>query len=140
MSDTAPQTILVTGGSGYIAGYVIAALIARGFSVRTTVRSLSREAEVRATLKKITDPSGIQFIAADLNVASLDEARRNLADLPHLTVRADIGDPSKFIAELAANGLTPDVIDTWIWYKQTHEVEALRTRPHPYEFVLYYDV
>ena len=31
MTDTAPQTILVTGGSGYIAGYVIAALIARGF-------------------------------------------------------------------------------------------------------------
>ena len=35
---------------------------------------------------------------------------------------------------------TPDVIDTWIWYKQTHEIEALRIRPHPYEFTLYYDI
>jgi glutamine synthetase len=35
---------------------------------------------------------------------------------------------------------TPDVIDTWIWYKQTQEVEAVRIRPHPYEFSLYYDV
>ena len=34
----------------------------------------------------------------------------------------------------------PDVIDTWIWYKRTHEVEAVRVRPHPYEFTLYYDV
>jgi glutamine synthetase len=35
---------------------------------------------------------------------------------------------------------TEDVIDTWIWYKREREVEALRTRPHPYEFVMYYDV
>ena len=40
----------------------------------------------------------------------------------------------------AATSSPRDVIDTWIWYKQTHEVEALRIRPHPYEFTLYYDV
>ncbi len=41
---------------------------------------------------------------------------------------------------LRGDVFTEDVIDTWIWYKETHEVEALRVRPHPYEFVLYYDV
>ncbi|MHC5537237.1 type I glutamate--ammonia ligase [Singulisphaera rosea] len=41
---------------------------------------------------------------------------------------------------LRGDVFTPDIIDTWIWYKQTHEVEALRVRPHPYEFALYYDV
>jgi glutamine synthetase len=41
---------------------------------------------------------------------------------------------------LRGDVFTPDVIDTWIWYKQTHEVDALRVRPHPYEFALYYDV
>ncbi len=41
---------------------------------------------------------------------------------------------------LRGDVFTPDVIDTWIWYKQVHEVEALRTRPHPYEFQLYYDI
>ncbi len=41
---------------------------------------------------------------------------------------------------LRGDVFTPDVIDTWIWYKQQHEVEELRTRPHPYEFALYYDV
>jgi len=41
---------------------------------------------------------------------------------------------------LRGDVFTPDVIDTWIWYKQTYEVEALRQRPHPYEFNLYYDI
>jgi glutamine synthetase len=41
---------------------------------------------------------------------------------------------------LRGDVFTSDVIDTWIWYKQTKEVEALRARPHPYEFQLYYDV
>ncbi len=34
---------------------------------------------------------------------------------------------------------TSDVIDTWIWYKRQHEVEAVRVRPHPWEFALYFD-
>jgi glutamine synthetase len=34
---------------------------------------------------------------------------------------------------------TPDVISTWIWYKREKEVEAIRLRPHPFEFALYYD-
>jgi len=35
---------------------------------------------------------------------------------------------------------TADVIDTWVAYKRTNEVDALRLRPHPYEFFLYYDI
>jgi len=35
---------------------------------------------------------------------------------------------------------TPDVLDTWIEYKRVHEVEAMNLRPHPYEFMLYYDI
>ena len=35
---------------------------------------------------------------------------------------------------------TQDVLDTWIDYKRTKEVEALSLRPHPYEFYLYYDI
>ena len=41
---------------------------------------------------------------------------------------------------LRGDVFTPDIIDTWIWYKRTHEIEALRVRPHPFEFMLYYDV
>jgi glutamine synthetase len=35
---------------------------------------------------------------------------------------------------------TADVIDTWIWYKNEKEVDAIRLRPHPYEFALYFDI
>jgi glutamine synthetase len=35
---------------------------------------------------------------------------------------------------------TPDLIETWIEYKRTTEIDALRLRPHPYEFALYYDI
>jgi len=35
---------------------------------------------------------------------------------------------------------TEDVVKTWIAYKRDNEVDALRLRPHPYEFFLYYDV
>jgi glutamine synthetase len=35
---------------------------------------------------------------------------------------------------------TDDVIETWIRYKIKNEVQALELRPHPYEFVLYFDV
>ena len=35
---------------------------------------------------------------------------------------------------------TQDVIDTWIEYKRIHELDAVRLRPHPHEFELYYDL
>jgi glutamine synthetase len=42
---------------------------------------------------------------------------------------------------LRAGGVfTDDLIDTWVKYKREHEVDALRLRPHPYEFTLYYDI
>ena len=41
---------------------------------------------------------------------------------------------------LKGDVFTPDVIETWINYKREHEVDALRLRPHPYEFALYYDI
>jgi glutamine synthetase len=41
---------------------------------------------------------------------------------------------------LKGDVFTSDVIDTWISYKMTNEVEALDLRPHPWEFALYYDI
>ena len=42
--------VLVTGASGYIAGFIIKALVADGWAVRGTIRNLARAGEVRATL------------------------------------------------------------------------------------------
>jgi glutamine synthetase len=41
---------------------------------------------------------------------------------------------------LRGDVFTEDVIDTWIWYKTTNEVQAMQLRPHPYEFCLYADI
>ena len=35
---------------------------------------------------------------------------------------------------------TDDLIDTWLEYKRLEEADAVRLRPHPYEFALYYDI
>jgi glutamine synthetase len=35
---------------------------------------------------------------------------------------------------------TEDLIEAWISYKRTKEVDTMRLRPHPYEFFLYYDI
>jgi len=41
---------------------------------------------------------------------------------------------------LKGNVFTEDALQTWIEYKRTNEVDALRLRPHPYEFFLYFDI
>ncbi|MEK6690440.1 MAG: type I glutamate--ammonia ligase [Nitrospirota bacterium] len=41
---------------------------------------------------------------------------------------------------LKGDVFTQDALDTWISYKRTKEVDALRLRPHPYEFFLYFDI
>jgi glutamine synthetase len=41
---------------------------------------------------------------------------------------------------LEGDVFTRDVIETWIEYKRRNEVDAVRLRPHPYEFYLYYDI
>lgn len=62
------STVLVTGGSGFIASHCIPQLLAAGYDVRTTVRNLRREADVRILLKQAgADPgSRLSFFAADL--------------------------------------------------------------------------
>lgn len=41
---------------------------------------------------------------------------------------------------LKGNVFTEDALSTWIAYKRENEVDALRLRPHPYEFFMYYDI
>jgi nucleoside-diphosphate-sugar epimerase len=62
------STILVTGGSGFIGSHTILQLLNAGHQVRTTVRNLNREPEVRAMLKvgRVDAGNRLSFFAADL--------------------------------------------------------------------------
>jgi len=58
--------------------------------------------------------------------SSLDEVLDNLERDHAYLVQGDV--------------FTEDLIETWIEYKRTHEIEPIRLRPHPHEFELYYDI
>lgn len=59
------QTVLVTGGSGFIGGWCVKLLLEKGYEVRTTLRSLSGEAAVRKAVGAEGD-THLAFFAADL--------------------------------------------------------------------------
>ena len=75
--------------------------------------------------------SGVDYESLDRSeqeyaVKRLEAALKALAGDHDFLLRGDV--------------FTPDVIETWIKYKQVNEVEAMQLRPHPYEFCLYYDM
>ena len=87
--------VLVTGGSGYVAGYCIAELLNNGWSVRTTVRSVARTKAVRASIGDIAQKaSEIEFVEADLNSdAGWDKAAIGAKYVLHVASPVPVSDP-----------------------------------------------
>ncbi len=77
--------VLVTGGSGYLAGFVIIQLIEAGRAVRTTIRDLLRADEVRATLERHVPTQRLSFHVANLlSDAGWDEAMEGAGQVIHV--------------------------------------------------------
>ena len=73
--NTATTCVLVTGGSGFIGSHCIVQLLAAGYRVRTTVRNLKREAEVRAMIARAGVDAGdrLAFFAAAIGYTLICE-------------------------------------------------------------------
>jgi glutamine synthetase len=76
--------------------------------------------------KDIYDMAPEELAGVPSMPGSLDEALNNLEADHSFLLKGDV--------------FTKDAIEMWLNYKRTKEVDALRLRPHPYEFFLYYDI
>ncbi|WP_336854263.1 NAD-dependent epimerase/dehydratase family protein [Sinomonas albida] len=88
------QNVLVTGGSGFIAGHIILQLLDQGHRVRTTVRSLDREAATRAALAAagLANDDRLEFVEADLlSDAGWPEAVAGIDALLHVASPVHLG-------------------------------------------------
>lgn len=85
-----PGTVLVSGGSGYIAGFLIRQLVAEGWTVHATVRSLAKEAATRQLLA--VDDARLKFFAADLTAdAGWSEAMAGCSHVAHVASPVTVG-------------------------------------------------
>ena len=63
------SAVLVTGGTGFVAGHIILQLLAQGHDVRTTIRNRDREGKLRGTLERagMQRADALSFAVTDLN-------------------------------------------------------------------------
>ena len=86
------ERVLVSGGSGYIAGFLIRQLVSEGWTVHSTLRSLAKESAVRKLLA--VDNSRLRFFAADLNAdAGWADAMAGCTHVAHLASPLPAGVP-----------------------------------------------
>lgn len=79
------ERVLVTGGSGFVAGWCILELLRRGHEVRTTLRDLKKEREVRAAIATQVPTDRLSFVVADLSSdTGWDEAAAGCAYVLHV--------------------------------------------------------
>ena len=77
----------------------------------------------------------------DKNLYDLDpEEKGNVQQTPGSLPEALDALEADYEFLLKGDVFTKDVIDNWIEYKRVEEVDAVRLRPHPHEFSLYYDI
>ena len=134
----------------------------RNRSAAARIPLYSRSPKAKRVEFRVPDPSCNPYLAfSAMLMAGLDGVRnkieptgpmdKDLYELPPEELAAVPQVPGSLDEALAAleadhtfllegGVFTQDVIDTWLAYKREHEVDAVRLRPHPWEFHLYYDI
>ena len=81
-----PPPILVTGASGFVAIHTVIQLLQQGYNVRGTIRSLSKEADLRKTISNYVQANDrLEILSADLSQdAGWDEAMQNVETVLHV--------------------------------------------------------
>ena len=88
------EKVLVTGASGFIAEHCIIELLKNGYSVKGSLRTMSREQEVRDAVKTETDDAKLEFCRLDLlDDDGWEEAMRDCDYLMHVASPFVIEDP-----------------------------------------------
>ena len=89
------ETVLVTGGSGFIGSWCIIELLRQGYAVRTTLRSLGRESATRAAIGKQVDVQDrLRFYAAELTAdAGWDAAASGCDYVLHVASPVVVSEP-----------------------------------------------
>jgi glutamine synthetase len=135
---------------------------ARNRSAAIRIPTYSASPKAKRVEVRFPDPSCNPYLAfAAMLMAGLDGIEnkidpgealdKDLYDLPPeelLQVPQLVGSLEEALDSLQADHeylkkgdvFTEDAIDKWIEYKSTAEVDALRLRPHPYEFFMYFDI
>ena len=83
---TPSSPILVTGASGFVAIHTVIQLLQQGYNVRGTIRSLSKEADLRKTISNYVQANDrLEILSADLSQdAGWDEAMQNVETVLHV--------------------------------------------------------
>ena len=134
----------------------------RNRSAAARIPLYSRSPKAKRVEFRVPDPSCNPYLAfAAMLMAGLDGVRnkiepagpldKDLYELPPEELSEIPQVPGSLDDALAAleadhefllegDVFTQDVVDTWLAYKREREVDAVRLRPHPWEFHLYYDI
>ena len=134
----------------------------RNRSAAVRIPAYSRSEKAKRVECRFPDPTCNGYLAfSAMLMAGLDGIQnkltppgpldKDLYDLPpeeHAKIESTPGSLAEVLTELEKDHdfllkgdvFTRDVIENWIAYKRENEVDAIRLRPHPWEFALYFDI
>lgn len=123
--ESSPQTVLVTGATGYVAGWIIQRLLAKGHTVNATVRDLSHSSKTKALMDMAEGlPGELELFQADLlREGSFRRPMMGCSTVFHTAspFKLNVGHAQRDLIDPAVKG-TRNVLNT---VNQSHSVQRV---------------